>query len=632
MATIGNSDIYSFEPIPYQVTKKIIEQMQKNICIIKLNNDPSRKMGTGFFCKIQASGKINSMKVLITSNHIINGFLSKAKNKSDKKEEKLEENNNIIISTKENPAKAMELNNRNIYVFEKNNLCLIEIKEEDGIKEFFEVDYENNQDRTQYNNKTIYMLHNQEEEIFLSLGLFKNIDNKEKSSFYHTCSTVNGSSGSPILNLKNNKIIGINMPNNISNNKGIFFDFLKGNSELYHIESIESRPTDDISLKQKVSNLGDNDNKLINGIDLSNKKGFKNFGLPESSKLNSIIQMLTSIKEIEEFITFDDINDIKESKIDKFHHIYVLSSFLRNALIEVYQKGEPKNPSLKGMNIILKFLNENITNASTYEYIYFILNQLHEELISYEDNIPKNGSLISFESPFGEKEKSKNKFYNYYQRDYLKSKISDLFNWIQRTDRTCNHCKKTLYSFKAFPLLLIKLDSMFSYMTKNVNQKDNIRLDLQTCFKIYFSYENKDNTANESCPLCKKNSGFTYIYSLDTPPNYFIIVINKNNYINLFYSEELDITLEKDSKNFIKKYKLIGVVMKDLNSPNNYSYVAKNSVEEKNGKTIENWISFKDENIRKIKFEKGQGNFEQDKEVFDALNAKILIYKDLTEN
>ena len=119
---------------------------------------------------------------------------------------------------------------------------------------------------------------------------------------------------------------------------------------------------------------------------------------------------------------------------------------------------------------------------------------------------------------------------------------------------------------------------------------------------------------------------------MDTPPNYFVIVINKTNFIKLFYSEELELTLEKDSKNFIKKYKLIGVVMKDLNSPNNYSYVAKNSVEEKNGKTIENWISFKDENIRKIKFEKRQDNFEQEKEVFDPLNAKILIYKDITKN
>ena len=630
MATIGNSDIYSFEPIPYQVTKKITEQMQKNICIIKLNNDTSHQMATGFFCKIEKSGKINSMKVLITSKHIINGFLSKTKDKSDKNDKKLEENNIIIISTKEIFAKTMDLNNRDIYVFEKNNLCLIEIKEEDGIKEFFEIEMNYEENSKKYDNKTIYMFQNNpKEELFLSFGLFKNIDKKEKSSFYHTCSTVDGSSGSPILNLKNNKIIGIHMPNEIPNNKGIFFDFLNGNSTIFHNES---HPNDDISLGKKNSFFRENDSGLINGIDLSNKKGFKNFGLPESSKLNSIIQMLTSIKEIEEFINFDDINDIKESKIDKFHHIYVLTSFLRNALIEAYQKGDPKNPSLKGMNIILKFLNENINNASTYEYILFILNQLHEELISYEDNIPKNGSLISFDSPFDEKEKSKYKFYNYYQRDFLKSKISDLFNWIQRTDRTCNHCKKTLYSFRAFPLLLINLDSMFSYMTKNVNNKDNIRLDLQTCFKIYFSYENKDNTANEMCPLCKKNSGFTYIYSLDTPPNYFVIVINKTNFINLFYSEELDITLEKDSKSFIKKYKLIGVLMKDLNSLNNYSYVAQNSVEKKDGKTIENWISFKDENIRKIKFEKGQGNFEQEKEVFDPLNAKILIYKDVTKN
>ena len=47
--------------ISYECTKKIIEQMEKNICKIKIGNE----QGTGFFCKIPFPDKIICYQYLL---------------------------------------------------------------------------------------------------------------------------------------------------------------------------------------------------------------------------------------------------------------------------------------------------------------------------------------------------------------------------------------------------------------------------------------------------------------------------------------------------------------------------------------------------------------------------------------
>ena len=51
----------------YECTKKILEQMEKNIC----KNKIGKEQGTGFFCKIPFPDRKNMFPVLITNNHII---------------------------------------------------------------------------------------------------------------------------------------------------------------------------------------------------------------------------------------------------------------------------------------------------------------------------------------------------------------------------------------------------------------------------------------------------------------------------------------------------------------------------------------------------------------------------------
>ena len=54
--------------ITFDCTKEITNQMEKNICKIKIGEE----QGTGFFCKIPFPDEDNMLKVLITNNHVIN--------------------------------------------------------------------------------------------------------------------------------------------------------------------------------------------------------------------------------------------------------------------------------------------------------------------------------------------------------------------------------------------------------------------------------------------------------------------------------------------------------------------------------------------------------------------------------
>ena len=62
--------------ISYECSKKIIEQMERNICKINIG----KKQGTGFFCKIPFPNKEKMLPVFITNNHVINDELLKQAN------------------------------------------------------------------------------------------------------------------------------------------------------------------------------------------------------------------------------------------------------------------------------------------------------------------------------------------------------------------------------------------------------------------------------------------------------------------------------------------------------------------------------------------------------------------------
>jgi len=291
--------------ISYECTKKIIEQMERNICKINIGMN----QGTGFFCKIPFPNENNMLPVLITNNHIINSDILYKKNIKIKLDIKEEENIKEII-----------LNKRMKYTNEEYDITIIEIKEEDNINNYLELDdiiindISNNMNKNkEYINQTIYIIQYPENNLSVSYGILKDIYEDENYNFNHKCCTKGGSSGSPILNI-NNKLIGIHKEGNDKKqyNKGTFLNYpIKKFIEL-------NNKNNEILLKEfnAHNNLNIQDTK-INKLDLG-RKNLGNEGLNDLSKIE--------FKELKELhLGFNNILDIKILEKVRFNKLEILN-------------------------------------------------------------------------------------------------------------------------------------------------------------------------------------------------------------------------------------------------------------------------------------------------------------------
>ena len=202
--------------ISYNCTKKIIEQMEKCICKIKIN----KINATGFFCKIPFPDVNNMLPVFITNAQLTNKFDKVFK----------------IYIEEENEERIINLNNHRMTYTdkEKYGVTIIEIKEEDNIKNYMELDdiiindiIGNNNKNNNYIDKTVYIIQYPEGELSVSYGIIDDICKNKKNDFQHKCTTKDGSLGSPILDATNNKIIGIHKKTKkeeIKFNKGTFLN------------------------------------------------------------------------------------------------------------------------------------------------------------------------------------------------------------------------------------------------------------------------------------------------------------------------------------------------------------------------------------------------------------------------
>ena len=152
--------------------------------------------------------KINP--VLITNNHIIN-------------ENDINNNETITFDlNNDKKLRKIELNNERLrYTNEKLDITIIEIKEteEKLNNEYIELDnniinyFESNENEepnylnSKYSNESIYIInYPKDKDIVVSYGKSPLLN---ESEIKHYCSTEPGSSGSPILLINNQKLIGI---------------------------------------------------------------------------------------------------------------------------------------------------------------------------------------------------------------------------------------------------------------------------------------------------------------------------------------------------------------------------------------------------------------------------------------
>ena len=237
-------------------TTKILEQMKRNICKIYNGN------GTGFFCYIPYKNR--KLKVLMTNYHVINKHF-------------LNENDIIVLGINdEKEFKKISLrdgDDRKIYINENYDLTIIEIKDEDKLNDynFLELDnylFEKNSESI-YSSNSIYILQYPNfEKTCVGYGVLKTIDN---NNIKHLCCTEKGSSGSPILNLKTYKVIGIHKNHSEKYNCGTFLKIpieqLNTNNEMISFKQFKKNYYYDIYFTDKgngkENNLNNNENNYF---------------------------------------------------------------------------------------------------------------------------------------------------------------------------------------------------------------------------------------------------------------------------------------------------------------------------------------------------------------------------------
>ena len=139
------------------------------------------------------------------------------------------------------------------------------------------------------------------EKILVSYGLISEIN--ENNGINHKCATDNGSSGYPILSLKNNKLIGVHFGSSAK------FDYNQGTLIIYAIMGFNKKEIK----ANKINNEKINEITIIYNIEQENK--IKLFGKQfiENNKNNCKIIIDNKEQEIVEFLAINENMKKKES-------------------------------------------------------------------------------------------------------------------------------------------------------------------------------------------------------------------------------------------------------------------------------------------------------------------------------
>ena len=194
--------------VSMQDLKKLSKVINKAIC--KITSGEGNRIGTGFFCNVMLEEWNQSrLRVLITNSHLLNP-------------DDIERGKKLTLSTN-NDEENYEIeidNDRETYTSDKYELTIIEIKKDDKIKgdSFLDIDEHIFDPNYNLKDKQIILLHYpQGNEENISYGSIKNIG-KNGYEIEHLCSSDYGSSGGPLINATDFKVIAIHKGASINHN------------------------------------------------------------------------------------------------------------------------------------------------------------------------------------------------------------------------------------------------------------------------------------------------------------------------------------------------------------------------------------------------------------------------------
>ena len=225
--------------------KTFDKQSEKTICkIIGKHGDT----GTGFFCKIPFPDSFHLLPVLITVNHVLN------------QDDILPgEKINLTLNDDSRKVTIQIDEKRKTYSNEKKyDVTIIEIKQGDNLDmdSFLDVDnYFSIKDLNEtFKDKSVFIGHYPfGKNMDYSFGTIFHI-REDNYTLKHRCDTEHGSSGGPIINLENYKVLGVHKGHPNGNFKFNLGTYIKGPIEdfYYTIKEKEKESKDEIKIIYKI--------------------------------------------------------------------------------------------------------------------------------------------------------------------------------------------------------------------------------------------------------------------------------------------------------------------------------------------------------------------------------------------
>ena len=358
--------------IPVEVLKNLAQKGKTHICKIKFSQG---RYGTGFFCKIPYSWDL-ILKVLITSNHVLN-----------KEDLLLNKTIKFSINNENQQFQILIDESRYIYINNKYDIVIIELKEKDKIDEnyFFDIDNEifNENSENIFINKDVILLHYPRGKMEYSNGIINYIC-EVNNTIHHSCSINIGSLGAPIINSLNSQVIGIHRGTSSKKyNLGIFLkepinkfiDYINKSQNKFQNNIIKSdyQENKNIEPKKKKNTIVDEITIQYKIKNIKNTKSIRIFGDEFVKNNKEKCKIIINGKEIElcSYINTNiqiNINKIFEIKLNGINNITNMICMF---------KGDKSNIiPLSALPDISKMDTKNIINMSYMFYGCSLLSSL----------------------------------------------------------------------------------------------------------------------------------------------------------------------------------------------------------------------------------------------------------------
>jgi len=224
---------------------------------------------------------------------------------------------------------------RKTYFSKQYDITIIEINENDGLEldNFLEIDcFENilNENISNYINNQIYMIQygikENKPELFLSKGFINRINGDNKRIFYDCLSSV-GSGGSPIINAKTNKVIGVHRGRDSRND--IRMGALILISVKHYINTLISNNSINCSLTENLMILYEspNNNKEEDSLNSSVDSYKKIFGISIQKEPINGIKLSNILSQSDNPDSSFDLNPLNNSNKNNYNNMKEIDNF-----------------------------------------------------------------------------------------------------------------------------------------------------------------------------------------------------------------------------------------------------------------------------------------------------------------